>query len=148
MPSSIIVESEFEREITVSNITFSETPFIFQEIEAPKTQGLEAKSATSTKKTAGYYKSEKGNLHSIDSETESDKEKYVLTGLKKILSEIEEASISKRELKGFKLTEIVVVSSKHEGEDRREDALKRKPIRSEKYLKTRKRRRAQKQLNQ
>ena len=72
----------------------------------------------------------------------------VSTGLKKVPSEFEEASISKRELKGFKLTEIVVVSSKHEGEDRREDALKRKPIRSEKYLKTRKRRRAQKQLNQ
>jgi len=45
------VESEFEREITVSNITFSEIPVVSQEIEAPKEQRSEATSATS-KKTA------------------------------------------------------------------------------------------------
>ena len=66
-------ESEFEKEITASNIAFSRTPIVSQEIEAPKVQGSEATSATSTKKTAGYYISARENLHSIDSETESEK---------------------------------------------------------------------------
>jgi len=60
----------------------------------------------------------------------------VSTGLKKVPSEFEEASISKRELKGLKPTEIVIVPTKNEGEDRREDDLERKRIKSEKYLET------------
>jgi len=140
------VESEFEREITVSNITFSEIPVVSQEIEAPKIQGSEATSVTSTKKTTEYYINARGNLHSIDFETERDEDIYVSTGLEKISSKILEANISKRKLKGLQPAEIVVVPTKHEGEERRKDALKRKQRKLEKYLKTRKRRRAQKQL--
>ena len=73
-----------------------------------------------------------GNLHNIDSETESDEEIYVTTGLgKKVPSEIEIAT-SKKKLTGLKPTEIVVVPTKHEGQEPREDAFKRKRRKSEK----------------
>ena len=135
------VESEFEREITVSKITFPEPLAVTKEVEAPK--------IPKTTTTAGYYISARGNLHHIDSESESDEEIYVTTGLgKRIPSEIEVATTSKGELTGLKTSEIVIFPTKHESEERREDALKRKRRKSEKYLESRKRRRAQKQLNQ
>ena len=80
-------------------------------------------------------------MHSIDSETESDEELYVSTGIeKKVSSKIEEAQTSKRKLTGLKPAEIVVVLTKHGGEERRKNALKRKRRKSEKYLETKKRR--------
>ena len=86
------VKSEFEKE--ASNITFE---------PSTSSHALKQPSTSKPKKTVRYYISARGNLHSIDSETEGDEEIYVKTGLKEKLpteeEQIEESEKSFRKLK-------------------------------------------------
>ena len=116
------VKSKFEKEVIANNITFEpSTPSHAQ--EQPST----SKQKKTEKKTVGYYISARGNLHSIDSETESDEEIYVETGLKEKLPEEEEqVGKSEKSFRNLKLGEVVAIPKGPVTKGSRDDDLGKK----------------------
>jgi len=130
------VKSKFEKEVIANNITFEpSTPSHAQ--EQPST----SKQKKTEKKTVGYYISARGNLHSIDLETESDEGIYVTTELKeKLPAEEKQIRVSEKSFRKLKL-EVVAIPKEPVTKGSRDDDLRKKRRRSEKYIKARKQRR-------
>ena len=95
------VKSKFEKEVKANNITFEpSTP----------SHAQEQPSTSKQKKTVEYYISARGNLHSIDSETEDNEEIYVTTGLKeKLPAEEKQIGGSEKSFRKLKLEEVVAI---------------------------------------
>ena len=70
------VQSEYEKEVIAANLTFAKPQSTALKVD----ETIKEKEKTS-QQSFGFYISAKGNLHSIDSETESEEEIYAVGGL-------------------------------------------------------------------